>query len=228
MKNIFLTLVIINSFAACSSKDKARNIETKMDRKQELQGEQLGVKDGNVVIQRKVLLAEELRKLQRDVYEKEYSLYGNPQGSKGMHDQLKECHKKLSDPRIGGSGKLKDIEKPDILTKQESEFKFGIDENDQLVSISEEGLNSRINRFQKYNQVYSERIGEMQGKIEVCENDHRVALINHGLNPEDSKAKGEWVSKGGTRVWQAKKTTTDDPEELARRKAQKDKAATEN
>lgn len=210
--------------SACASKDKARDIETNLEKSQRVQGENLGVKDGNVVVQRKVMLSEELRKLQREVFEKEYRLYGNPQGSKGLRDQLKDCYQRLADPRIGGNGKLKDVQREDRLTKNETEFKFGIDENKQLVSISEEGLSSRIARFKSYNNAYDERLHEMGGDIEVCENEYRVALINNGLNPADTKAKGEWTYKNGQRVWRAKKTVSDDPEELARRKAEKEKS----
>lgn len=220
--SLFATTVF---FAACAHKDKARPIETDMERRQSVQGEDLGVKDGNVVIQRKTLLSEELRKLQGEVYEMEYKLYGNPQGSKGLRDHLKDCYQKLGDPRIGGTGKLQTVDRVDRLTKNESPFKFGVDETDQLVSVSEEGLNDRINRFRAYNVAYKDRIEDMESKIEICENEHRVALINHGLNPNDAKAKGEWVTKNGIRVWQAKKTTTDDPEELSRRKAEKDREA---
>ena len=66
----------------------------------------------------------------------------------------------------------------------------------------------------------------MEDELEVCENDYNVALVNYGLNPADTKAQGEWVTKNGTRVWVAKKKTSDDPEELARRKAEKEKEAT--
>jgi hypothetical protein len=225
MKAKFYAVLVPLIFSACASKDKAKDIKTELDRSQQVQGENLGIKDGNVVVQRKVLLSEELRKLQTEVFEQEYKLYGNPYGSKGLKDNLKECYEKLSDPRIGGSGKPQMVGKIDKLTANESKLNFGIDEKDQLVSVTEEGLTSRIGRFKSYRDAYEDRLNDMQIKIDTCEQDYKTALINNGLNPNDTKAEGRWVTRAGKRVWEAKKTASDDPEELSRRKAEKEKEA---
>jgi hypothetical protein len=211
--------------ACASNKNKAEKMDTQLEKQQNVSGgTTVGLRDGNVVVQRKVKLAEELRKLEGEVFAAENELYGNEQyGTTGLQGHYKECLKKLADPRIGGSGKITPIASSAPVTENEQELKFAIDEKEELVGVSEEMLRDRIKRFQGYRSVLRERKGEISTNLELCENEHRNALINHGMNPEDTKSKGEWVmGKQGYKVWRAKKNATDDPEELSRRKAQRD------
>ncbi len=208
----------------CASKksNKAEKIETQMEKSQSFgAGEEVGVKSGNLVVQRKVFLAEELRKLHNDVYSLEDEVYGNPRyQTLGLYGVYKECKAKLSDKRIGGTGKLNAIEPPERVTENEPEMRIGIDEKKQLVSVSEEGLQERITRFKGYKKVLDRRASEYREKTEICEQEYRTALIDNGLKPEDTKSQGEWVmGPQGYRVWRARTLPTQDPEELARRKA---------
>src|SRR4051812_15524191 len=139
--------------SACShNPNKARSIDTELQKSSEVKGdEQIGVKDGNLVVQKKVLMAEELRRLQTDVYELEDRVYGNRKyGSLGLYGVLKDCRKKAADRKNGGEGKLIWTESIQRVTEKEEDFKIGLDEKDKIVGVSEEFLKDRMTRFQSY------------------------------------------------------------------------------
>jgi hypothetical protein len=52
-------------------------------------------------------------------------------------------------------------------------------------------------------------------------------MVKHGMNPSDMKAQGEWVEgPNGYKVWKLKRPATNDPEEMMKRKAEREKAST--
>ena len=67
MKLFVLSLLSL-SLVACSTshkeKSEVKEIETKLEQSQDVNGETLGIKDDTIVIQKKRVLAEELRELQ--------------------------------------------------------------------------------------------------------------------------------------------------------------------
>lgn len=70
-------LVIFGSWG-CSSKHKAEKIDTEINHEGKITGDtSVGVKDGNMVVQKKVEMNEEVRRLQYEVYELEDRVYGN-------------------------------------------------------------------------------------------------------------------------------------------------------
>lgn len=159
------------TMAACSSNPhKAEKIDTKIENAQNLNSEtELGVKDGNMVIQRKVDMNEELRKLQYEVYELEDRVYGNRKfGSLGLYGVLRDCKSQLSDPANGGDGKMKWTEPLERVTEKEEEYKIGLDEKNKLVAISEEFLKDRITRFKGYKSLLNKRQDEYEEKVAVC------------------------------------------------------------
>lgn len=160
-------------FSCSSNPHKAEEIETKIDKGQQISGDtQVGVKDGNMVVQRKVQMNEELRRLQNDVYELEDRVYGNRKfGSLGLYGVLKDCRTQLADKDQGGSGKLKWTEPLDRVTDKEDDFKVGIDEQDKLVGVSEEMLKDRIDRFRNYKTVLQKREDEYDDKVAICKNE---------------------------------------------------------
>lgn len=169
-----LLLVAELTLTACASNpNKAKEIETKMDQSQQISGDTaLGVKDGNMVVQRKVMMNEELRKLQYEVYEMEDRVYGNRKyGSLGLYGVLRDCRMQLSDVKNGGDGKLKWTEPIDRVTDKEEEFKVGIDEENKLVGVSEEFLLDRIKRFKSYKSVLIKREDEYEEKVAICKAD---------------------------------------------------------
>ena len=168
-RHLILTLSFVG-LAACSSKHKAKDIDTEMSNTGTVSGDtQVGVKDGNMVVQKKVLMNEELRRLQYEVYELEDRVYGNRKyGSRGLYGILKSCREDLSDPKNGGDGKLMWTEPMDRVTDKEDEFQMGLDEKEKLVGVSEEFLKDRIARFIEYKKVLHKRQDEYEDKVAIC------------------------------------------------------------
>ncbi|MEZ0392343.1 MAG: hypothetical protein ACAH59_09020 [Pseudobdellovibrionaceae bacterium] len=171
MKKIMILSVLGLMVVACANPHKAEKIETEIQKKEEISGDtSLGIKDGNMVVQRKVMMNEELRKLQNDVYGLEDRVYGNRNyGSLGLYGVLKNCRSELADKRNGGDGKLTWTEPIDRVTSKEEEFKIGVDENEKLVGVKEEYLKDRIERFRGYRSVLEKRQDEYEDKLAVCQ-----------------------------------------------------------
>lgn len=173
-KNIKLLVFIpalVTIIASCASKHKAEKIETEIEKRQEVSGDTtLGInKDGNMVVQKKVLMNEELRSLQNDVYSLEDRVYGNRKyGSLGLYGVLRDCRLQMADPKNGGDGKLKWTEPMDRVTDKEDEFKIGLDEKDKLVGVSEEFLKDRLARFKEYKSALNKRQDEYEEKVAIC------------------------------------------------------------
>src|SRR5688572_20313115 len=97
--------ILSMGLASCASNPhKAKDIETKMERSEQISGqEKLGVKDGNMIVQKKVEMNEELRRLQNEVYSLEDRVYGSRKyHSQGLYGTLKSCRTKASSKSMGG------------------------------------------------------------------------------------------------------------------------------
>ena len=150
--------------------NKAEKIDTEIKNHGQVSGDTaVGVKDGNLVVQKKVQMNEELRRIQIEVYELEDRVYGNRKyGSLGLYGVLRQCKADLSEPKNGGDGKLKWTEPMDRITDKEDEFKIGLDEKDKLVGVSEEFLKDRLERFRGYKKVLMTREDEYEEKVQIC------------------------------------------------------------
>ena len=171
MRFLILIVASVAVLAGCShNPNKAEKIDTSMDKVSDMSPEQrIGVKDGNMVYQKKVNMAEELRRLQIDVYSLEDRVYGNRKfGSQGLYGTLKECRRNITDPKNGGDGKLKWTEPIDRVTDKEEDFKIGYDDKDKLVGVSEEFLKDRIERFKDYKRTLEKRQDEYEEKVDIC------------------------------------------------------------
>ena len=159
------------TFACASKMHKAKKIDTKIEKAAEVSGDQkLGIKDGNMVVQKKVQMNEELRRLQNNVYSLEDKVYGHREyGSLGLHGTLKDCRKSLVSKMYGGTGKLMWTESIDRVTEKEEEWKIGVDEQEKIVGVSEEFLLDRIKRFKAYRKTLRGREDEYVEKLEVCD-----------------------------------------------------------
>jgi predicted component of type VI protein secretion system len=173
----FMALSLITAtLTACShNPHKAEKIETKIEKDDQVSGDtKVGVKDGNMVVQKKVLMNEELRRLQNEVYELEDHVYGNRKfGSQGLYGNLKTCRTQLADKANGGSGKLSWTEPMDRVSDKEDDLKIGLDEKEKLVGVSEEFLKDRIERFRNYKMVLQKRQDEYEDKVDICKNELR-------------------------------------------------------
>lgn len=170
---LLLLTLSLSYLAACSSKHKVQEIETQLENKETVVGqEQVGVKDGLMVVQKKVNMAEELRRIQYDTYGLEDRIYGNPKyGSLGLYGVLRRCKNDLSDKALGGDGKVIWQEPLERVIKDEDNFNVGLDEEQRLVGVSEEYLKDRISRFKEYQKVLSSRRDEYEEKVLVCQSE---------------------------------------------------------
>ncbi|MGE0631115.1 MAG: hypothetical protein AB7O96_01815 [Pseudobdellovibrionaceae bacterium] len=167
----FVLLSSMILFVGCkSTRHKAEQIDTSIEKTQDVsEGAKVGVKDGNMVVQRKVMMGEELRRVQYEVYELEDRVYGNRKfGSKGLYGVLKDCKLQISDPKNGGDGKLRWTEPIDRVTDKEEELKIGLDEKQELVGVSEEFLKDRLDRFKQYKLILQKRQDEYEEKNDIC------------------------------------------------------------
>lgn len=155
---------------------KAEKVDTTIKNDDKVSGDTaVGVKDGNMVVQKKVQMNEEVRRIQYEVYELEDHVYGNRKyGSLGLYGVLRDCKLQLSDPKNGGDGKLKWTEPIDRVTDKEDEFKVGLDEKDKLVGVSEEFLKDRIERFRGYKATLMKRQDEYEEKVQICKAELKV------------------------------------------------------
>lgn len=150
---------------------KVEKVETNLANKETVTGNQvMGVKkDDTLVVQEKTDLRERLRDLQNEVMQTEDKVYGvRKYDTLGLYGDLRNCQKKLSSKQYGGPGVMVWTEPLDRVSDKEKDYKFGNDENNNLVSVSEEFVKDRIERFQNYKVILQKREDEFKEKIEQC------------------------------------------------------------
>lgn len=170
-KIILATALAFGLVGCASNKHKAEKIDTNIENSSAVSGDtELGVKDGNMVVQKKVMMSEELRRLQNEVYSLEDRVYGNRKyKSDGLYGALKKCRAKLSSKKMGGDGKLQFTEAAERITDKEDDLKIGLGDKDQIVGVSEEFLKDRIERFRGYKKLLNSREDEYKDKLEICD-----------------------------------------------------------
>ena len=170
-------------------------------------------------------MEDEFRKIHDDIEDLENNIYGKSKKDPGGYWlKLQDCRKRLADPRIGGNGVPDPMEKWEKVSESDPDFQYRVDDENNVVAVSEEQLEHRIANLKKVKTTLDRRVGDYQDKLDSCENRYHTALVQHGLDPEDTKATGEWVeTQDGKRVWKMKKASTKSPEELMKRKEERQK-----
>lgn len=165
---VILTTAIFFLGACASNPHKAVEIDTNVD-KAEVAGPDavVGIKDGNMIYQKKVLLGEELRSVTVAATEMEAKLYGGPRyyDNNGLIGVLKNCRAKLASLK---GEKLQWTEKRDYVIPDSEKLKMGVDEKGSLTGVTEEFLKDRLERFKGYKNILSQRTDEMDDKIAAC------------------------------------------------------------
>ena len=178
-----LVLITLAISACATNPNKAVYLDTKVERSAAVSDDSLiGVKDGNIIYQKKFLLNEELRRAQNNAREVEAKLYGGSRyyDNNGLLGSLQICKAQLSSM---SDGKLSWTEKRDYVIP-EDDFKMGIDESGKLSGITEEGLYTRIERFRQYKAVLDARSEEMETKISVCRAEVKFKENNRSVASE--------------------------------------------
>lgn len=169
-KFAFIALSMV--LASCANPNKAKDLDTKVDMTAPVNaGGVIGVKDGDMVYQRKVQMNEELRNLETEVYNLEAKVYGGPRylDNRGLYGVLKDCRAEMSEKSNGGDGKLLWTEKREYVTAEDDVSKIGIEDKKKIVGVSEEYLKDRLDRFKNYRKVLMDRQEEYETKVKVCE-----------------------------------------------------------
>lgn len=145
--------------------NKAKEAKTVLEGQQDVGGGvNIGRNDkGEVVTTRKQKLADQLRDLQNEVYSLEADIYGHEQyGRKGLYGVLQEC--------LDKDGELKRLPSKAVLTKSEDKVggKMVIDEQKNLVNVSDEYVLDRIKRFEGYKDRYQSQKDDFEEKLRIC------------------------------------------------------------
>lgn len=168
---IIILVLPIAILACASNPHKAVELDTKVAYEAQVTSSAvIGVKNGDMIYQKKALMSEELRNLQITVYELEAKLYGGPRyyDNNGLIGALKICRAKLSLPENGGDGKLAWTEKRDYVVPEDEFTAIGMNEKKDLIGVQEEFLKDRLQRFLQYKQILQGRAEDLQSKIDVC------------------------------------------------------------
>ena len=174
--NAFTKLIFAASAAlfvfGCANPNKAEKIETKGE-KMKAVGDNTSVglnKKGEMISRQKVEMADHLQQLQRRVYTLEEDVYGNDDmGNRGKWGVLRDCMKQANSKDLGGDGKLHPMPERRQVTKKEGQLKIGLDEQGNLVGISDEYLKDRIERFNGYEDILQRDKDFYDEKIQICQ-----------------------------------------------------------
>ncbi|MGZ3803026.1 MAG: hypothetical protein ACXVB4_02365 [Pseudobdellovibrionaceae bacterium] len=173
---------------ACASPNKARDLDTKIDLSTPVAGGGvIGLKDGDMIYQHKVMMNEELRTLELEVYNLEAKVYGGPRyyDNRGLYGVLKDCRAELSEVKNGGDGKLLWTEKREYVTSDEDPKSIGLEDKKKIIGVSEEFLKDRLERFKGYRTVLMARQEEYETKIKVCDLELKSKQSNSAKNKSE-------------------------------------------
>lgn len=165
-----LAVNLILTSGCKSNPHKAEILETKTEMESTVAtNEKVGIDaNGDMVFQKKQMIAEELRKLQNDTYQMEDKVYGTRKyKTRGLYGKYSDCLRKL---KAEDKADLPKLEKMDRWSDKDEEVKIGIDADEsKLASVTEEKLKDRLSKFQEYRRVLQEREDEYQEGISNCE-----------------------------------------------------------
>ncbi|WP_413560007.1 hypothetical protein [Bdellovibrio sp. HCB209] len=169
----FLLIVLASlSFVACSTnRNKAEKVDTKLENAAPVGSGNIGIKDGDMVYQRKVQMNEQLRTLENEVYDLEARVFGGPRylDNRGMYGVLRDCRIQMGETENNGDGKMRWTEARTYVTSEEDFSKIGVENKKDIVGVTEEGLRDRIDRFKGYKDTLIKRQDEYETKVKMCE-----------------------------------------------------------
>jgi len=132
-------------------------------------GEKIGVdSSGDMVYQKKIMMAEEIRKLQDNVYDLEDKVYGTRRyGTKGLYGKYSDC---LKQSKPENKATLPKIDKLDRWSDKDEDIKIGVDaDKDKLASVTQEKLKERMTKFQEYRRILQQKEDEYEDNLKTCQ-----------------------------------------------------------
>lgn len=169
---LLMIAVLSLSFVACATnRNKAEKVDTKLDNAAPVGSGAIGIKDGDMVYQRKVAMNEQLRTLENEVYDLEARVFGGPRylDNRGLYGVLRDCRLQMGEADNNGDGKMRWTESRVYVTSEEDFSKIGVENKKDIVGVTEEGLRDRIDRFKGYKDILIKRQDEYETKVKVCE-----------------------------------------------------------
>lgn len=170
---IAIPIIMTLTLSACTS-DKVKDIHTDLNH-QETSSKDTSVgvnKDGNMVVQKNVNLAKELRRLEQEMKESEDRVYGTrAYNTTGLDGQLKKCaatktEKEAKDLQVDPLERLGDTDH-DLNLAEDREA--GTDtKTGNLIVQSEEKLSAKIKKITKYRSRLIEKEDEIRTKLAKC------------------------------------------------------------
>lgn len=158
--------------ACATNPNKAEKLDTEIQKKEDMGGgTTIGLNEKDeMVMQKKIRLADYVRQLQFEVYGLEDNIYGGDEsGNKGLWGVLEDCQTKENSSEMGGEGTYVKMPEKARLTDREDQFqKIGLDEKKNLVAISTDYLKDRIRRFENYKETYKKRKDWYETQIKIC------------------------------------------------------------
>jgi TolA-binding protein len=221
MKQLGLALLLVLVSVGCTSKnDPTENFDKTLNVTTNDKTESVGMKGDKVMVKKKIYLEEQLYKMQSEIEDMELAVYGKTKRDPGgIYEALKDCRARVADPRLGGTGKPEPMEKWERITQTDEDFQYKADGKNNMIGYSEEELDQRLVRYQKQKRVLESQYENFKDRLDSCESKYQTSLVQHGLNPNDTKAQGEWIEgPNGYKIWKMRQGATKDPEELMRRK----------
>ena len=222
MRNFLFILGIAAVVVGCASGPKtADKFDEDLNTATSDGKEKMGIVDDKVVIQKRIYLDEQLAKFRRDTDDLQNDIFGESvKYPGGLWLGLKDCRQRLSDPRIGGNGIPEPMERWERVMDRDMLTEYKV-KGKEVIVVKQEDLDDRINAYKKGKRILESQYQNFKRKLNICEQKYKTSLVQHGLNPNDTKASGQWVEgPNGYKVWKMLKSATKDPEELMRRKEQ--------
>jgi hypothetical protein len=191
--------------AACANPYKVKDLDdSKIEKKAEYRGATIGInEDREVVIEERTSADSELRKLAAKAYDLEVRLAHE-------NEELTRCRDELSDPRLGGSGKIVDIPEVDQL-KPLSEVKeeFGITKDGKLSFVKQEKFLDRLSNQRKYQETLTEQLKLTEKHRQSCTREMRAARVKNGLPGERYSGQGHYENGKYIQTRRAEKNLDD-------------------
>ncbi|MGK5083989.1 hypothetical protein WDW37_11875 [Bdellovibrionota bacterium FG-1] len=173
---------------ACST--GPRKLDTEIDAKGESAQGNIGLKNGEVTIQKQTNAADELRGTQwsNSRYEDELA---------HEYHMLKWCREDVADPRLGGTGEVTPLPEVDNM-KQTAAVKeeFGLTENGNLAFKSEEDFLKRIQIERNYQTTLMKMVKTVRTQSEDCERKMGQARLKAGLPAKRYQGQSTVTSEG--------------------------------
>ncbi len=192
-------------FVSCANPYKVRELkDSNLEKKGEYQGATIGLNgDREVVIEKRTEADSELRKLAASAYDLEVKLLH-------AHEELTRCREELSDPRLGGSGKIIEIPEIDDLKPTTAiQEEFGITSDGNLRFVRTEKFLDRLNSQRKYNDILREQLKLTEKHERNCLRDMRAARVKAGLPGERYAGQGKYLNGKYVQTRRAEKNLDD-------------------